>query len=135
MIEELLTTIANTLVSEGGGWMIAVALAIVIYIMDKRITKAKRGCDDDLKDQYEKRLIEFRQVLDTLGTSTQSINAMQSSVLANSEAMNGLAQAFAKMLQEFQGQQDLWGNRAGVIEKQLDDIQRRVENLRRGRAA
>lgn len=135
MIDEILKTVAETLVSEGGGWMLAAVMGIIVYIMDKRVTEAKAKIDDDLRDHYEKRIAEFRQVLDTLSSSTQAIGTMQTSVSASSEAINGLAQAFAKMLREFEGQQDIWENRASAITKQLDDIQRRVENLRRGRAA
>jgi hypothetical protein len=88
--------------------------------------------DADTKENYEKRLSEFRELLDVIGTSTHAINTMQHSVAASGEATNGLTQAFAKLLREFESQQDVWDNRSTTFTKQLDDIQRRVETLQKG---
>lgn len=134
MIEEFISTIARSLISEGGGWVVAVFLGIVIYVMDKRIIDAKNKNDALVQQQYEKRLEEYRELIEVIGTSTNTIQNMQSSVVASGAAVNDLTQAFAKLLREFEGQQSRWGERSSAVAKQLDIIQRRVETLQKGRA-
>lgn len=134
MIEGFVSTIVTGLISQGGGWGIAVLLGIVIYIQDRRAVEAKNKHDAALQAQYEKRLEEFRELLEVISTSTQSIHSMQVSVSASGEAINQLTQAFAKLLREFEGQQAVWGDRSANVAKILEDIQRRVEALK-GRAA
>lgn len=135
MIDGFVTTVVNALISQGGGWLIAVLLGIVVYIMDRRAIEAKAKHDAAIAQQYEKRLEEFRELLEVIGTSTQSIQSMQVSVGASGEAINQLTQAFAKLLREFEGQQAVWGDRSANVVKLLEDIQRRVETLQKGRAA
>lgn len=135
MIDQFVTTIVNGLISQGGGWSIAVLLGIVVYILDRRSMEAKAKYEAALQQQYEKRLEEFRELLDVIGASTQSIQSMQMSVGASGEAINQLTQAFAKLLREFEGQHIVWGDRSANVVKLLEDIQRRVEALQKGRAA
>lgn len=135
MIDGFVTTIVTGLISQGGGWGISVLLGIVVYIMDRRAFEAKEKYEKDILSLYEKRLEEFRELLEVIGTSTQTINNLQVSVSASSESIGQLTQAFAKLLREFEGQQLLWSDRSANVAKLLEDIQRRVEALQKGRAA
>lgn len=135
MIEEFVGTIVTGLIAQGGGWGVAVLLGIVVYIMDRRAVEAKVKYETNIQHQYEKRLEEFREMLDVISASTQSIQNMQVSVTASGDATNQLAQAFAKLLREFEGQQARWGDRSDNVVKLLEDIQRRIEALQKGRGA
>lgn len=135
MIDGFTETIVNTLIAQGGGWVIAVLLGIVVYIMDKRSIEAKYKNDVLVQQQYEKRIEEYKELIEILGASTGTIQNMQVSVAASGAAINDLTQAFAKLLREFEGQQSRWVDRSNAVAKQLDDIQRRVEALQKGRAA
>lgn len=135
MIDEFVSTIVNSLISQGGGWLIAVLLGIIVYVMDKRLTEAKQKTEHDLRSQYEQRLTEFRELLDVIGASTQSIHSMQTSVVATGEATNQLTQAFAKLLREMEGQKTARGANSRSVTKQLDDIKRRIETMQKGHAA
>lgn len=133
MVDGFVTEIVSGLIAQGGGWAIAVLLGIVIFILDRRSVEAKAKYEANIQQQYEKRLEEFREMLDVIASSTQSLQNMQSSVSASGEAIAQLTQAFAKLLREFEGQQARWGDRSDIVVKLLEDIQRRVESLQKGR--
>lgn len=134
MIDGFISTIVNALISQGGGWLVAVMLGIVVYIMDKRLSEAKHKTECDLRDQYEKRLAEFRELIDVTNTSTQTLNAMQASVTASTEATNQLSRAFATLLREIDGQKARSRNSSG-LGKELDELRQSVEAIQRGNLA
>lgn len=135
MIDGFITSIVNAFILQGGGWLAACLLGIVIYIMDKRAMETRDKYEAAIQDQYNKRLDEFKELLDVVGTSTQSINNMQRSVTTSGESMNQLTQAFAQLLREQDGRQSRWADKVDAVTKQLDDVQRRVESLQKGRVA
>ena len=138
MIEDFTRTAVTTLLAQGTGWVVAVLLGIWAYILDKRLAKLQFDCDvqssnsaEAVKEQYEKRLSEFREIIDVMTNSTHTVKAMHGSLTATTEAINQLTVGFAKLLNEFQGHGTKWDDRGGHMAKQLADIQRRLEELQR----
>jgi len=129
MIEDIVGGALGTLLAQGTGWVIAVLLGLWVYVLDQRMAKMAAEADKAIKEQYEKRIVEFREIIEVVSNSTQSVNAMQGSVTASSEAINQLAQGFAKLLNEFQNHQFRWQDRGEHMAKQLDDLQRKLEAL------
>jgi len=139
MIETFTETAVTTLLTQGTGWVVAVLLGIWCYVLDKRLAAAGGACDiqvsaanQAVKDQYEKRLAEFREILDVMTNSTNTVNAMHGSVSATTEAINQLAAGFAKLLTEFQNQHTRWDDKSGTMSQQLEDLRHRLEVLQRG---
>lgn len=133
MIEGFVSTIVEALILQGGGWLIAVLLGIVIVLMDRRAAEAKQKHETELKGQYDKRLEEFKELLEVVQTSTQTINTMQRSVTTSSDSTNQLTQAFAQLMRELEGRNARWVDKVDLFGRQLEDIQRRLESLQKGR--
>lgn len=139
MIEEAVGKAIEWMLAQGGGWVIAFLLGAYGFFLDKRAQEDRRIYEEQLaahnvqiKEQYEKRLEEFREILDVMTNSTNTVTAMHTSLTASSDAINQLAVGFTRLLAEFQAQQSRWDDRRGAMAKQLDDIQSRIENLQRG---
>ncbi|QIG67089.1 hypothetical protein EVB41_080 [Rhizobium phage RHph_TM3_14A] len=127
------------LVEQGAGGVVAVLIGYYAILLDKRVQardvaadKAAEEANAKLQDMYEKRLNEFREILDVMSNSTNTVTAMHSSLTASTDAINQLAAGFATLLHEFHAQQARWDDRRGAMAKQLDDIQQRIESLQRG---
>lgn len=142
MFEQLATGAIGHLLTQGTGWIVAVLLGFVVFLQDKRVallnTTIKLQADAyniTIQEHFEKRLKEFREIVDVMSNSTTTVGTMHTSVTATTDAINQLAAGFAKLLTEFQGQQTRWDDRGGNMLKQLDDIRDRLEDLQRGRAA
>ena len=138
MIGTLIDSGIETLITQGTGWVIAVILGAWAVTLDKRVVAMQAVFDGQFKDankavqdQYEKRLTEFRELLEVMSNSTNTIKAMHGSLTANSEAINQLAQGFSKLMEEFEGQQEYWEDRGGAMARQLDDVRIKLENLQR----
>lgn len=140
MIEDFIKTAVGTLLSEGGaGWAVAVIIGAWVFVLDRRLLKSQSDYDAQaleankaVQDQYEKRLVEFKIIIDAMTNSTATVKAMHGSITATSEAINQLAQGFTKLLGEFQAQSNRWGDRGEGMAKTLDDIRQRIESLQRG---
>lgn len=142
MLEQLVSGAIGTLLTQGTGWVVAVLLGIWAFLQDRRIvtlnTTVKLQADAAnlaVQDQYEKRLKEFRELVDVMTNSTHTVGAMHGSLSATTEAINQLAAGFSKLLVEFQSQQTRWEDRGGNMAKQLEDIRARIETLQRGKVA
>ena len=140
MIENAVGKALEWMLAQGGGWVIAVVVGIYSYFLDKRMQEERREAEEQtavsnalIREQYEKRLEEFREILDVMTNSTTTVTSMHTSLTASSDAINQLAVGFTRLLAEFQAQQTRWDDRRGSMAKQLDDIQARIENLQRGR--
>lgn len=138
MIESIIGSALTTLIAQGSGWIIAVLLGLYAYLLDKRVTQTRDAANKQnelanaaVRDQYEKRLAEFREILDVMANSTNTVKGMHGSLTATTEAINQLAIGFSKLLSEFQSQQVRWDDKGGNMAKQLDDIRQRVESLQR----
>lgn len=132
MIEGFVSTVVEALILQGGGWLIAVLLGVVIYIMDRRAFEAKTKHEKDIQAQYDIRLEEFKELLEVVQTSTQTITTMQRSVSTSGESINQLTQAFAQLLRELDGRNVRWTDKVETFGRQLEDIQRRLESLQKG---
>lgn len=138
MIEEAVGKAIEWMLAQGGGWVIAFIVGTYSYFLDKRMQEERREFEaaaaahnTQIKEQYEKRLDEFRELLDVMTNSTSTVTAMHTSLTASSDAINQLAVGFTRLLAEFQAQQSRWDDRRGAMAKQLDDIQARIEHLQR----
>lgn len=134
MIDGFISTIVNALILQGGGWLVAVLLGIVVYIVDRRAFEAKNKHETILQAQYDKRLEEFKELLEVVQTSTQTINTMQRSVATSGESIGQLTQAFAQLVRELDGRNARWVDKVETFGRQLEDIQRRLESLQKGHA-
>lgn len=134
MIEGVVKAALETLITQGSGWIVAVLLGIWVFFLDRRLTTAQEQNDRLMQEQYEKRIVEFRELLDVMTNSTNTVKAMHGGLTATSDAINQLATGFAKLLAEFQSQQTRWDDRGGTMSKQLEDIRGRIESIQRGRA-
>ena len=126
------------LMTQGTGWVLFVLACSVVVFQDRRLAKMQFECDTQasnaakaVQDQYEKRLLEFRELIEVMTNSTSTVKAMHGSLTATTEAINQLAIGFAKLLQEFQSQNSRWDDRGGVMARQLEDIRQRLEFLQR----
>jgi len=144
MVEGFIGQLVAWAFAQGGGYVLSVFLIIVIWMQDKRKQKADADAETAVKEanaeirsMYEKRINEFRELLDVMAGSTNTVSAMHSSLTASTEAINQLAAGFATLMQEFHAQQARWDDRRGAMAEQLKDIQQRIEDLQRraGRAA
>lgn len=138
MIEGIVSKGLEVLISQGSGWIVAVILGAWAVTLDKRVIAMQSVFDAQIKDanraiqdQYEKRLGEFRELLDVMTNSTSSIKAMHGSISTTTEAINQLAQGFSKLTREFESQQGKWDDKGGVITKQMEDIKFKIERLQR----
>lgn len=140
MIEDSIGKAIEWMLAQGGGYVIAVLIGTYAFYLDKRIQEERKDAEaaaasynSQIKEQYEKRLGEFRELLDVMANSTNTVTAMHGSLTASTDAINQLALGFTKLLAEFQSQQGRWDDRRGAMAKQLDDIQSRIETLQRNR--
>lgn len=127
MIEEFVRVGVGTLLAQGTGWVVAVILGIWAYILDGRV----RQTEDIVREQYERRLEEFKVVLDAMAGSTNATKAMDRSVTATTEAINQLASGFAKLLNEFNSHKERWADHGTQMAKQMEDVRNRIESLQR----
>lgn len=146
MVDEVIGKLFEWFLANGGpGYITAALLGIIAWKLDGRLLDERRQNDIDLaaanvrvQEQYERRLVEFKELLDVMTNSTQTVAVMHNSLTASSDAINQLAIGFAKLMTEFQAQQGRWDDRRGAMADQLRDIQNRIEALQRqtsGRAA
>lgn len=140
MIEDITKSVLQTLISQGGGWLIAVLLICLVIYLGRKLEKAQESCDaaNEAKEaavraQYDKRLEEMSKILDALNRSTATMSAMQVSIDARAEAMNNLVAGFAVLVRDLEAAQQRWkergdavSNRLGAIEGRIEDVQRRV---------
>lgn len=140
MIEGITKSVLETLISQGGGWLIAVLLICLVIYLGRKLEKAQESCDAAneareaaIRAQYDKRLEEMTKLLDALNRSTAALSTMQISVEARTEAINNLVAGFAVLVRDLQAAQDRWkergdnvSNRLGAIEGRIEDLQRRV---------
>src|SRR6478736_8168684 len=85
-MDAVVEKIIEWMFAQGGGYVIAIALGVVVYMLDKRL-KEQRDINDQeaaefaaqLKEQYEKRLDEFRGIIDVMTNSTNTVTAMHNS--------------------------------------------------------
>jgi len=132
MIEAFIKTAIETLFSAGGtGWAVAVLTGVWAYILDARVHTIQKSAQAAIADQYEKRLVEFRNIVEAISASTNTVTSLQGSVSSSAETTNQLAVAFTKLLREYEVQHEKWDDRGATIHKQLEDIQRRLESLQR----
>lgn len=138
VIEDAVGKAIEWMLAQGGGWVIAFFIGTYSYFLDKRMQEERREAEEQalaaniqIREQYEKRLEEFREILDVMTNSTTTVTSMHTSLTASSDAINQLALGFTKLLAEFQAQQARWEDRKGTMAKQLDDIQSRIEHLQR----
>lgn len=140
---DFLTPAVTEILKQGTGYVLTVLVGLYAWVLDKRIQKRDDDADKAaqianaaLLDMYEKRINEFRELLDVMSGSTQTVTAMHNSLTASTEAINQLAAGFATLLNQFHAHQARWDDRGGAMAKQLDDIQHRIESLQRaGRVA
>lgn len=131
MIEQIAGTAVTALMAQGTGWVVAVLLAVVAYFLDKRNVGVQGRAEDAVKKQYEKRIEEYKEVLDVLTEHTNTMKSMHFSVSASTEAINQLAVGFAKLLKEIENDKAMWGDRGEQFTKQLEDVRSRIETLQR----
>ena len=144
VIEEAIGKVIEWMLAQGGGYVLAVLAGAYIYVLDRRLVEERKenelqvtAFNTQIREQFEKRLGEYREIMDVMTNSTVTVGAMHKSLTASSDAINQLAAGFAKLLAEFQAQQGRWDDRRGAMAKQLEDLQRGIEFLQRnaGRAA
>jgi hypothetical protein len=131
MIDEVLGKALEWMLAQGGGYVLSLFAGFFAWILYKQNNELTEKANNELREQYEKRLNEFKELLDVMNNSTNTVNAMHNSLTASSEAINQLALGFTTLLNEFHAQQGRWDDRRGAIADQLKDIQQRLEELRR----
>lgn len=140
---DMLSPAIAEFMKQGAGYALAVIIGFYCWVLDNRLAKSRTECNSQaeaankaVQDQYEKRLAEFREILDVMTNSTQTVNATNTSIAITTDAINQLAAGFAKLLHEFQSLATRWDDRGGTMQKQLEDLRLRLEVLQReGRAA
>lgn len=138
MIDAIVSKGLETLITQGSGWIVAVILGAWALTLDKRVISMQTTLDNQSKeankavqDQYEKRLSEFKELLDVMSHSTNSIKAMHGSISTTTEAINQLAISFSNLMSEFESQKSKWDDNGGFMARQLDDIRAKLERLQR----
>lgn len=130
------------LMKQGTGWLVAILIGVYAWILDGRLRQQQIDTDKQaelankaVQDQYEKRLAEFREILDAMVNSTATVNALKGSLTPVTDAINQMVVGLAKLLNEFQSQNVRWDDRGASMLKQLEDLRVRLENIQRGVAA
>ena len=135
---EFLTPAIEELIKQGGGYLLAFFLGVWVYLQDRRLReqqavmdKMTKEANEEVQEQFEKRLAEFRELLDAMTNSTSSVNALKGSLAPVTEAINQMVVGLAKLLQEFQSQQVRWDESRQNMFRQLEDLRLRLEAIQR----
>lgn len=128
MIEGFISSVVEILISQGGGWLVAVLLGVVVFVMDRRLVEQEAKNNTTTREHYEKRLDEFRELIEVVGASTHTIQNMQAAVNAAGDNTNQLVQAFARLLREVESQRT-------AQSKNFSDVKKRIEALQKGRVS
>ena len=87
MIEEAVGKAIEWMLAQGGGWVIAFIVGTYSYFLDKRMQEERREFEaaaaahnTQIKEQYEKRLDEFRELLEVITNSTSTVTALNTSL-------------------------------------------------------
>jgi uncharacterized protein YukE len=131
MPSDIIAKALEWMLAQGGGYALSIFAGFLSWVLYKRNEALTEQANNELRDQYEKRLNEFRELIDVMNNSTNTVNAMHNSLTASSEAINQLAIGFTTLLNEFHSQQSRWNDRGGSMEEKLKDIQQRLEQLQR----
>lgn len=135
---EFLTPAIEELIKQGVGYLLAFFLGVWVYLQDRRLReqqavmdKMTKEANEEVQEQFEKRLSEFRELLDAMTNSTSSVNALKGSLAPVTEAINQMVVGLAKLLQEFQSQQVRWDESRQNMFRQLEDLRLRLEAIQR----
>ena len=135
---EFLTPAIEELIKQGVGYLLAFFLGVWVYLQDRRLReqqavmdKMTKEANEEVQEQFEKRLAEFRELLDAMTNSTSSVNALKGSLAPVTEAINQMVVGLAKLLQEFQSQQVRWDESRQNMFRQLEDLRLRLEAIQR----
>lgn len=115
MIEALIQSGLTALLAQGTGWVIAVILGILLYLMFKRYECLN-----------EKRFEELKTILDALNRSSDALGSMKTSVDARTEAINQLTGGFANLVRDMETGRPQWQEAIKSVSGRLEDIQRRL---------
>lgn len=138
MIEGVTKAALETLLAQGTGWVIAVLFLLAIIALTKKNDKLQLVCDANrtgaenaVREQFEKRLNEFKVIVDALNRSSEALAFMRVSVDARTEAINQLVAGFANLVRDLEANRERWADKGELWSGQLADLQRRVEDLQR----
>jgi Na+-transporting methylmalonyl-CoA/oxaloacetate decarboxylase gamma subunit len=139
MWDDIIKATFTAILSWGGGWVLAVLSFLVIVYMDKRIKELHTKCDEQreageiaVKEQYEKRLSEFKELVSVIERSTAALTTMKVSIDNRTETINQIVTGFANLVKDLEINRERWKDRGEAWSRQLDDIRTRVEALQRG---
>lgn len=121
----------KALLAQGGGWVIALLLIVAVISLAKKIEKIEATGDVALKEQFDKRIGEFRVILDALNRSSDALATMRDSVEARTDAINQLVAGFANLVRDLEHHRNRWSGKSELWGQQLNDLQRRMEDLQR----
>src|SRR5215470_18048212 len=88
MIDEVIGKALEWMLAQGGGYILSIFAGFFAWILYKRNETLIEQSNVELREQYEKRLNEFKELLDVMNNSTNTVNAMHNSLSASSEAIN-----------------------------------------------
>lgn len=138
MLDGIIKQALEALISQGGGWLIAALLLVAVIVLSRKLEKAQNLCDTkhieaekEIRDQFEKRLKEHRELLDALNRSTGALQTMQISVDARTEAINNLVAGFAALVRDQEASRVRFMEKADGLAGALTDIRGRLEDLQR----
>lgn len=141
MIEEFVKQGLGSLLTQGTGWVLFVLALIVIYVQNKQITAmykeanvVRDAAETAVKDQYDKRIAEFREIVDALGRTTTALDGMQETVEARTEAINQLVIGFSKLVRDLEVNRERWNDKGETIMRSIEDLRNHIR-LIQGRTA
>lgn len=139
MLEGVTKAALETLLAQGTGWIVAVLLIVAVIFLNKKNDKMQTMLDncrsvseEAAKEQFEKRLSEFKNLLEALNRSSEALATMRSSVDARTEAINQLVAGFANLVRDLEINRDRWSEKGEAWSQQIGDIRSRAENMQQG---
>lgn len=127
MLEDVVKSALTVLISQGGGWVVAVLLIVAIVFMVRKNDKLQ----GELQAQFDKRLEEFKLIVDALNRAADSALALKVSVDARTDAFNKLTGGFADLVRDLEHNRERWGDRGDTWSRQLEDLRSRIEDIQR----
>lgn len=138
MIEGIVKSAFEALLTQGSGWIVAVLLVIGgIFVTRRHDVVIKRYEDQRniaqglLNEQYEKRIATFKEVVSVVEQSTSILSILQTNADGHKDAINKLVSGFSQLVRDVENQDDFHKDRHAAIVSTLTDLRARVETLQR----
>jgi hypothetical protein len=130
-VEGVFTEAFKSLASQGTGWLLFVLACGVIIWLTNRLLNAQQACDVIRETLNEKRIAEARETISALNNSSQSNAELARNIDTRTKALETLTQVVSQMERTSQSVQTYWQGRTDEMNRKIDNVISRLEELQR----